>query len=201
MTDPKTPDLDALERLLAAATARPWCVDDHIVTKGDTPEEWHVYEQREDDPPLATCFHGRAEADARLIAAAVNALPALIAAARERLGLMRAFGAISLAVAAIDGGSDNTPWRDVVERIETTGRRLDLSRRLHEQSSRERIAAESALAAAQAESARLRGALEYSKTALPVLATLCNVAKLGVAEAKAHEMITALDAALAQEAR
>lgn len=87
MTAPRL-DPDALERLLEEATCRPWCVDDHIVTKGDTPEQWHVYEQCEDDPPLATCFHGRAEADARLIAAAVNALPALIAAARERYGRM-----------------------------------------------------------------------------------------------------------------
>lgn len=84
----------------------------------------------------------------------------LLAAAEDRRELMRAFGAISLAVAAIDGGSDNTPWRDVVARIETIGRQLDLSRKLHEQSARERIAAEEALADAAEERDRLRGALE-----------------------------------------
>lgn len=37
----------------------------------------------------------------------------------------RAFGAISLAVHAIDGKGDNTAWQDVLARIEVIGKRGD----------------------------------------------------------------------------
>ncbi len=59
---------EALTRIQSRATrasCAPWCHDDHIAHKGDTPGFWHVYERDEDDPPLATCPK---EADARYIA-------------------------------------------------------------------------------------------------------------------------------------
>ena len=61
-------------------------------------------------------------AELRAAQARIEALEGEVSTSR------RAFGAISLAVAAIDKGSDNTPWQDVVARIEAIG--AEMSRRL-----------------------------------------------------------------------
>jgi hypothetical protein len=69
--EPVPVDLDQLDALAAAATPGPWLVD----RDGD------VVADRDRDSMLAAY---PSAADAALIVAAVNALPALVAAARER---------------------------------------------------------------------------------------------------------------------
>lgn len=64
-----TADLDRIEALASKATPELAC-DDHIVRKGDTPGQWHLFDATEDDPPLATFDFVNAENDAKFHAAA-----------------------------------------------------------------------------------------------------------------------------------
>lgn len=80
------PDLDALERLLEAATPGPWkvCPDER---DDDVPEDERmllVCCGPGDEHAGPVCTDPLTEADARLIAAARNALPALLATARRQ---------------------------------------------------------------------------------------------------------------------
>lgn len=53
-----------------------WAVDDHICAPGDTPNQWHLFEALEDDPPLFSSDFGTEE-DLRFCARARNAMPVL----------------------------------------------------------------------------------------------------------------------------
>ena len=75
-------DTTQLKQYYDAATPGPWCVDDHVVRPGDSPGMWHVYQAEEDDGPLLSTSLG-SEADVRFIAAAHNAMPALLAEINE----------------------------------------------------------------------------------------------------------------------
>jgi hypothetical protein len=69
----------AIQARCEQATSGPWCFDDHVVTPGDTPDQWHVYEALEDDPPLFSSDFG-SKADADFIAHARQDVPDLLAA-------------------------------------------------------------------------------------------------------------------------
>jgi hypothetical protein len=63
--------------LLENASAAPWCLDDHVVHPGDSPNQWHIYEQLEDDPPLFTTGMGTRD-DAELVVLLRNLAPDLL---------------------------------------------------------------------------------------------------------------------------
>jgi hypothetical protein len=72
-------EIERLKWLLENASAAPWCLDDHVVHPGDTPNQWHIYERLEDDPPLFTTSIGTRD-DAELVVLLRNLAPALLAA-------------------------------------------------------------------------------------------------------------------------
>ena len=77
-------DLDHLATLLAAATPGPWEAHRYDADDGDI--NWQVQQERGGTVLCNICQSdtSRNRFDAALIVAAVNALPTLIAAARER---------------------------------------------------------------------------------------------------------------------
>ena len=102
-----SPDLAELRRLLDAATPRPWS------TVSGAGNVWHF---PGDAPPTVVAGHQRAPRvpDAILIAAAVNALPALLDAAEERDALLAIIDDARHALAA--DGPKLEPARQVLAR-------------------------------------------------------------------------------------
>lgn len=79
MIPPKAdpPEVEAIRARAEKASSGPWCIDNHIVHPGDTPEQWHVYQQFDDDPPLFSSDMGTRE-DAEFIACARHDIPYLL---------------------------------------------------------------------------------------------------------------------------
>lgn len=101
-------DIAKLRTLLEAATPRPWAQDD-VVVRGPTSNE-NVCDCSF-ETPLKGATHDAACADAALIAAAANALPALLDS-HEQLMQIRETVALSKAVDAEPGGIRAAAWRD-----------------------------------------------------------------------------------------
>jgi hypothetical protein len=70
-------EIERLKWLLENASAAPWCLDDHVVHPGDSPNQWHIYERLEDDPPLFTTGMGTRD-DAELVVLLRNLAPDLL---------------------------------------------------------------------------------------------------------------------------
>lgn len=108
---------DPLETLLAdlqnkydVASGGDWAVDDHIINKGDTPDQWHVFDYWPDDPPLlSTCFG--TEEDCQFVAAARNSLPKLLKIIRRQNEALKDFKAFGL---RCDTNPTNTHTWDVI---------------------------------------------------------------------------------------
>jgi hypothetical protein len=97
-TSPTAPDLDVLAGLMAEATPGPWEVGDRWVytmpVYDDDNRLSNVLGMKFADPDREMAEIRRGQANTDLIVAAVNALPALIAAARQRDALLESLAPV-----------------------------------------------------------------------------------------------------------
>jgi hypothetical protein len=163
-------DPAALRAKALAATPGPWWPGPYY--KGDVQtgtRSGAIAECRPFNSPQAIANAAYIAAiDPTTLLALLSDRDALVA---ERLEWMQAFGAISRAVAAGDGESDNTPWPDVVARIERLGRAwVDALRQSVGEASR----ANTAEAERAALAARVAGLGAIARDARGLLAVACN---------------------------